>query len=867
MLLLYRVISLLNIIIHNLICLVEKKELISKPNQKHLIFMKKLYTGLGFLTMVLISTSAFSQKKISSDQIQPILNKLETFGKQNPAAMFPLDKLSKEDYALYKAYRLQELDSKKNNYPYGITEQDLKKKVSKTEVQPILNKIDALGVSNLAFPEHLFTQQELKTLRIYELQNMKPEKESTSKLITKAFGVNARNAAKPFGNLSLTAPITFTQTGSVLDIIYADDIAGDGKLYALDNVNRRLVRVSDAGVITTIGALGNIPAAATLSGLSWNSATNTMYAIAGGSGAAELYTVNMGTGVATLVAPLAGVVTPIWLEIDNAGNAFTADISDDKLYSVNLTTGATTLVGALGVNLNFAQDADFNRDTNQLYMAAYVGAGVGGIYTVNTTTGAATLVGDTTPLNAEFAMYSIADTVEPPVILEKAFFKNGYNINPVEFGTMPLAPPHTVTSIAPLAGALYADDLAGDGNLYALNNDNLNLVKVYSNGTTSNVGVLTNLVAGDTVTGLSWNRVSNKMYAVSTSGTSGTLYTVDLATGTLTVVGTMAGVVLPIWLEIDNAGIAYTADISTDKLYSVNLTSGATTEIGPLGIDLNFAQDADFNTSNNVLYISGFLLSQESNLYTVNTTTGAATVLGSTNGSEITMFTIADVLPDAPVVAPLTCGDTFYDTGGASGTYSSSEDIVTHFAPTNTGDAVTITFTQVDIERSTGAGNAAGCWDYLSIYNGASINSPEIAPVKCGEPGKTPPTPVTSLLSVGDSFTSTDPSGQLTVRFRSDSSLNRAGWAATVSCAALAVDNVNATKFSYYPNPTTGILNITASGKIENVEVYNLVGQKVMSFAPKADKSQIDMSSLSKGVYLVKAVVNGKVTTNKVIKQ
>ena len=829
--------------------------------------MKKLYTGLGVITMVLFSTSAFSQKKISSDQIQPILNKLQAFGKQSPAAMYPLDKLSKEDYALYKAYRLQELDGQKKNYPYGITDQDLKNKVSQSEVQPILNKIKNLGDSNLAFPEHLFTQKELKTLRIYELQNVKPQKESTSKVISKAFAYNARNAAKPFGNLSLTAPITFTQTGALVDVIYADDIAGDGKLYALDNANRRLIRLSDAGVVTSIGPLLNIPAAASLSGLSWNSATNKMYAIAGGAGAAELYTIDMATGAGTLVGPLTGVVTPIWLEIDNAGNAFTADISDDVLYSVNLTTGATAAVGPLGVNLNFAQEADFNRDTNQLYMAAYVGGGVGGIYTVNTTTGSATLVGDTTPLNSEYAMYSIADTVEPPVILDKAYFKNSYSINPVEFGTMPLTPPHTVTSIAPLAGSIYADDMAGDGNLYALNNDNLSLVKVYSDGTTSIVGALTNILAGDTVTGLSWNRADSKMYVTSVGTAAATLYTVDLATGVLTLVGTMNGIAVPIWLEIDNAGLAYSADVTTDKLYSINLATAVATEIGPLGIDISYAQEADFNTSNNVLYMSGFLESQASNLYTVNTSTGAATVLDSTNGSEITMFTIADMLPTAPVIPPLTCGDTFYDTGGANGPYSGSEDIVTHFAPTTTGDAVKITFTQVDIERSTSAGNAAGCWDYLTIYNGSSISSPEIAPVKCGEPGKTPPSVPTSLLSVGDSFTSTDPSGQLTVRFRSDSSVNRAGWTATVTCASLAVDNVNTTKFSYYPNPTTGILNITASGKIENVEVYNLVGQKVLSFAPKSDKSEINMSSLAKGVYLVKAVVNGKVITNKVIKQ
>lgn len=825
--------------------------------------MKKIYSGLAIISMVLISNSVFSQEKISMHQIQSVLDKLDVLGKQNPTGVFPLDKLSKEEFALYKAYQIQQLEEKKNvkNYPYGITDEDLKSKITKTEVQPILDKIQNMGDSQLAFPDHLFTQKELRLLRIYELQNIKTEKAGTSKLITKAFAWNNRGVVKPFGTMPLLPPNTLTPTGTITQLIFADDIAGDGKMYALDNTARNLVRINNIGAATVIAPLTGIPAAATLSGLSWNSVTNTMYAIA----STELYTLNMTTGVATLIGATTGMTLPIWLEINNAGLAFSADVGTDKLFSINLATGAATEIGALGVNLNFAQEADFNKDTNQLYMAAYVGAGVGGIYTINTITGAATLVGDTTPDNAEYTVFSIANSLEP--ILNKAFVKNSFSVNPVVFGTIPLTPPHTLTTIGPLANTLFADDLAGDGNLYALDSGPKNLVKIYNNGTLGLVGPLTNLLAGDTATGLSWNRANNKMYATSSNAalTAGTLYTVDLTSGALTVIGTMTGMTIPIWLEIDNAGIAYSADMNSDKLYKINLTTGATTEVGDLGVNISFAQDADFNTSNNVLYMAGYLGSGVSNIYTVNTTTGSATVVGPTTQNEFTTFTIADTIPNAPVVPPLTCGGTFLDSGGAAGDYASSEDIVTHFAPVVAGQGVKITFTQVEIESSTGVGTLSGCWDYLSVYNGPTIASPVLAGVKCGQTAS-PPSVASSLLSVGDSFSSTDPSGQLTVRFRSDSSFQFAGWSATVSCAVLAVDNVNANKFSYYPNPTTGILNISASGKIESVEVYNMVGQKVMSFSPKTNQSEINMSALPKGVYMVKALVNGKIVTNKVIK-
>lgn len=829
--------------------------------------MKKLYSGLGIISMILFSNSAFSQKRISTDQMKPVFDKLDQLGKQNPAGVYPLDKLTKEEFSLYKAYELQQQSDKSTvkTYPYGITEVDLQTKILQSQVQPILNRIKDLGDSPLAFPEHLFTPQQLKILRIYELQHLKTPKKgaaSTSKLLDKAYTLNSRNAAKPFGTMPLVPPHTVTVTGNITNVIYADDVAGDGKLYGLDNTGRSLVRVKNNGAVEIVGGLVNIPVASTLSGLSWNSTTGKMYAIAG----VELYTVDLATGVATLVAPITGMTTPIWIEIDNAGNAFSADITTDKLYSVNLSTAAATEIGNLGVNLQFAQEADFNKETNQLYMASYTGGGVGGIYTINTSTGAATLVGDTTVDNAEYTMFSIANTVEP--VLNKAFVKNSYSVNPVDFGTIPLTPPHTFTSISPLALTIYADDLAGDGNLYALNAGNNNLVKVYNNGSVVNVGPLTNLLSGDTATGLSWNRADGKMYAASanSAGTVGTLYTVNLSTGAFTVVGTMTGMTLPIWLEIDNSGNAFAADITTDKLYSINLATAAATEVGNLGVNIAFAQEADFNTSNNVLYMAGYIGGGVSNIYTVDTTTGLATVVGPTTGNEFTMFTIADTLPDAPIIPPLTCGDTFLDSGGAAGDYSNSEDIIYHFAPTTPGDGVKITFTQVEIETSTTTGSAGGCWDYLSFYNGPSITSPVLAAVKCGETGKSPSV-AASLLSVGDSFTSTDPSGELTVRFRSDSSVPKAGWSATVSCAVLAVDNVNASKFSYYPNPTTGILNISASGKIDNVDVYNVVGQKVLSFAPNADRSEINMSALPKGLYFVKALVNGQVITNKVIKK
>ncbi|MBT8275776.1 MAG: T9SS type A sorting domain-containing protein, partial [Bacteroidia bacterium] len=73
--------------------------------------------------------------------------------------------------------------------------------------------------------------------------------------------------------------------------------------------------------------------------------------------------------------------------------------------------------------------------------------------------------------------------------------------------------------------------------------------------------------------------------------------------------------------------------------------------------------------------------------------------------------------------------------------------------------------------------------------------------------------------------------------------------------------------FSYYPNPTTDILNLTSLETIEDVVIYNLLGQQVISQDVNTTSLQLDTSSLSTGAYLMRVTVNGQVGTYKVIKR
>ncbi|MCF8259081.1 MAG: N-acetylmuramoyl-L-alanine amidase [Flavobacteriales bacterium] len=114
--------------------------------------------------------------------------------------------------------------------------------------------------------------------------------------------------------------------------------------------------------------------------------------------------------------------------------------------------------------------------------------------------------------------------------------------------------------------------------------------------------------------------------------------------------------------------------------------------------------------------------------------------------------------PNTPVTSLDAASGDYYDTGGIIGVYSNDERTVTLIQPTN-GGAVTVTFTQFDVESN---------WDYLYIYDGATVFSPLIGYY-------------TGTNSPG-TVTSTD--GALTFEFRSDCSTTAPGWAASWTSAA-----------------------------------------------------------------------------------
>lgn len=83
------------------------------------------------------------------------------------------------------------------------------------------------------------------------------------------------------------------------------------------------------------------------------------------------------------------------------------------------------------------------------------------------------------------------------------------------------------------------------------------------------------------------------------------------------------------------------------------------------------------------------------------------------------------------------------------------------------------------------------------------------------------------------------------------------------------ITNLNtAAKFKIYPNPTSGIINIISfeNESILNFELYHLIGEK-LSLETIQSKNKLDVSSLQKGIYILKINWNKETYYHKIIKQ
>lgn len=86
-----------------------------------------------------------------------------------------------------------------------------------------------------------------------------------------------------------------------------------------------------------------------------------------------------------------------------------------------------------------------------------------------------------------------------------------------------------------------------------------------------------------------------------------------------------------------------------------------------------------------------------------------------------------------------------------------------------------------------------------------------------------------------------------------------------VYASTLSVKDHTAFDFSIYPNPVKEVLNINTKEALEKIEVADLLGRIVLK-QENVSKS-VDLSSLNKGVYILKLTSEKGISTKKIIKE
>ena len=76
-----------------------------------------------------------------------------------------------------------------------------------------------------------------------------------------------------------------------------------------------------------------------------------------------------------------------------------------------------------------------------------------------------------------------------------------------------------------------------------------------------------------------------------------------------------------------------------------------------------------------------------------------------------------------------------------------------------------------------------------------------------------------------------------------------------------STEDVFANKFSVYPNPSSDVLNIRTNEPIDKVELYNTIGQIIVA----KKTTNINISSINIGVYILKIYSGNRIVTKKVM--
>jgi uncharacterized protein (TIGR03437 family) len=386
-------------------------------------------------------------------------------------------------------------------------------------------------------------------------------------------GTAALGIENPLGTVDLASG-AFTLIGNMGSGGYDGLAVANGILYTEQNGLLYSVNTSNAN-LTLIGGLSGHNLG------TFGSTTIGLYSVANApsSEVTTLYSINPETGAVTTIGPIGASAVPNGLGsgvILSVGSSTLYMEFDNTLYTINTTTGAATQVGATDSN---------GVGTSALLLengTLYIGNGAAGIGTMNATTGQVTSGSPISggPSSAVGLAPDPLPAGKPPVMLTANAYMLGTAAQGVEnpFGIVDLnSGAFTLIGnmgsggydgLAVANGVLYTEQ---NGLLYSVNTANANLTLIGGVTGTPNLASF-----GSTTTGL---------YGLTGVGSSevATLFSINPQTGAITAIGPIGASAIPngqTYYQRLSVGSSTLYMESNSNLYTINTTTGAATQVG-----------------------------------------------------------------------------------------------------------------------------------------------------------------------------------------------------------------------------------------------------------------------------------------------
>lgn len=265
---------------------------------------------------------------------------------------------------------------------------------------------------------------------------------------------------------------------------------------------------------------------------------------------------------------------------------------------------------------------------------------------------------------------------------------------------------------------------------------------------------------------------------------------------------------------IDNAGNFYEVDIITGQYINMGTVTPPTGE-SFTGMEFN-------PNTGDLMAISTDGTTGQSTLSMINPTNMTATPIGNTGL----------MLPIALSI----------DAAGRVYTYDIDDDFLHEINPV------------------TGAPNSIGPLGFNADFGGGMVYDPN-----------TSKTYITSYNpAIGDSQlreVNTDTGLTIAIGTIDPGPTSQMAWGGIVNTLDLGVSDYSLSGFAFTPNPATDRIDLRANEAIENVQIYNMLGQKLVDRRIDDLNGVLDVSNLSAGSYLLSVTVSGQSGTYHFVKR